>query len=725
MSVLPPAMSRAENSPAGAATYRFFLSYSHVDTPWARRLMRRLENYRVPPRFHGRTAPIGEVGPRLAPVFRDRDELPSTSDLGGTIRTALAASATLVVICSPASAHSRWVQEEILAFKRLHGEHRVFAFIVGGEPKEGAPDDCFPSALRRAIGSDGTLSTRPAEIVAADARPHGDGREAAFVRLLAGLLGVGFDDLRQRELQRRNRRLTLIAVASVCGMALTLGLAAYAWRARTDALEARNDARRRQEQAEDLLGFMVGDLRVPLAKLNKLDVLDAVGEKAMAYFGALDPRDLTDTALRRQAEALRQIGENRKDQARYPEALHSLQAAYQSAKILCVRDPRNGDFLFERGQAEYWIGTLERRLGRAEATTGWFTRYRDTGAALVALEPTNPKWQEELASGHHNLAVLDLDAERLEPARRGFLGALAMLAQLSAAKPADLELQFRIADANSWLGTVAEINGDFPEASSRFAEQVARTEAILRAEPTNATFKRRFADALALQASLLALTGHRPTALDTRFRAIAVLDSLATGDPKNQSWQRLLLWWRLKAAELLRAQGQLAASAHLADEIREKFEKLVAAEPKDQRLVDRLAFVCRLQAELLADQGRDGAAAPAARAVELAERLVSSRQTYVNVSECALARVTAARMALRDGQPAEAQQHARRALALLEPRLTGSNHWRILQPAAHAYALTGQPERSRALIDQLDHLGFRPLEPWPGEASLRLPSKTQ
>jgi hypothetical protein len=230
------------------------------------------------------------VGSRLAPVFRDRDELPTTSDLGETIQTALRESATLVVIGSPASAQSHWVQEEILTFKRMGGSTRVFAFIVEGEPKAaGTSEDCFSPALRSALAPDGMMSTTPAEHVAADARPQGDGREDAFVRLVSGLLGVGFDELRQRELQRRYRRLTWIALGSALGMAITLGLAVLAW-------QARNDAQRRQEQAEGLLSFMVGDLRTQLAKLNKLEVLDAVGEKAMAYFATLN-------TLRRRAHA--------------------------------------------------------------------------------------------------------------------------------------------------------------------------------------------------------------------------------------------------------------------------------------------------------------------------------------------------------------------------------------------------------------------------------------
>src|SRR4051812_38242306 len=74
--------------PALATKYRVFISYSHSDTKWAAWLARRLEGFRVPRRFHGRAAPIGTLGALIRPVFRDRDELPTTSDLGATLRTA-------------------------------------------------------------------------------------------------------------------------------------------------------------------------------------------------------------------------------------------------------------------------------------------------------------------------------------------------------------------------------------------------------------------------------------------------------------------------------------------------------------------------------------------------------------------------------------------------------------------------------------------------------------
>jgi len=71
---------------------------------------------------------------RLAPIFRDRDELASSTDLGRKVNEALAQSASLIVICSPRSASSRWVEAEVLAFKRLGRSDSVFCLIIDGEP---------------------------------------------------------------------------------------------------------------------------------------------------------------------------------------------------------------------------------------------------------------------------------------------------------------------------------------------------------------------------------------------------------------------------------------------------------------------------------------------------------------------------------------------------------------------------------------------------------------
>ena len=54
------------------------------------------------------------------------------------------------------------------------------------------------------------------EPIAADARPQGDGRENAKLKLIAGLLGIGFDTLKQRELEAQRARFRRFAAITGC-----------------------------------------------------------------------------------------------------------------------------------------------------------------------------------------------------------------------------------------------------------------------------------------------------------------------------------------------------------------------------------------------------------------------------------------------------------------------------------------------------------------------------
>lgn len=250
-------------------TYRYkaFISYSHRDEKWASWLHRAIETYRVPKYLVGQQTAMGVIPARTAPVFRDRDELASATDLNAKLRDALDGSACLVVICSPAAAASRWVNEEILCFKRLGRGDRVFALIADGEPYASRmpgreQEECFPPALRFQLGEDGKLSDVPAEPIAADARENKDGKTNAQIKLLAGMLGVGFDALRQREQQRRQRHLAIIAASSMAGMVVTIGLATTAVIARNEAERHRARAEKEAETARKVSGFMAGLFRI-------------------------------------------------------------------------------------------------------------------------------------------------------------------------------------------------------------------------------------------------------------------------------------------------------------------------------------------------------------------------------------------------------------------------------------------------------------------------------
>jgi WD40 repeat protein len=259
--------------------YWAFISYSHTDREWGDWLHKVLETYRVPRRLVGRESRDGTIPARLFPIFRDREELPVSSDLNANISEALRESRYLIVVCSPRAAASRWVGEEIKTFKRLGREDRILALIVDGEPNasEGKPDfkvedECFHPALRYRASETGEISDVPTEAIAADAREGKDGKNNARLKLLAGLLGVNYDDLKQREHERRLRRARRIGIAAFVLVAVFAGLALWAILAAQEAARQRRETQRLlvvtdRVRAEEL--FDRGDGATALAYLAR------------------------------------------------------------------------------------------------------------------------------------------------------------------------------------------------------------------------------------------------------------------------------------------------------------------------------------------------------------------------------------------------------------------------------------------------------------------------
>ena len=189
--------------------YYAFISYSRQDEKWAAWLHKRLETYRLPSALRKET---GSTLPKqVRPVFRDRTDI----GLGGLERSLhreLQDSRYLIVVCSPRSAQSEWVNREVQHFQAMGRGDRVIPFIVEGAPDAEAPDrQCYPPALRNT--SDVLLGASLEELAP----------EEALVKIVAAILGIKFDQLWNRHKRReRKRRLIQAAVAMVCLAAMAL-----------------------------------------------------------------------------------------------------------------------------------------------------------------------------------------------------------------------------------------------------------------------------------------------------------------------------------------------------------------------------------------------------------------------------------------------------------------------------------------------------------------------
>jgi len=253
-------MAALEKKQTDEPAYRAFISYSHSDKTIAKWLHSELERYRLPKKLIGNHTALGPVPKRLSPIFRDVDELPASGNLGTELQDALTRSLFLIVICSPTSARSKWVNEEIRQFKLMHGANKVLALIVEGVPNATAntiEQECFAPALKFDVSPSGELTDVPSEPIAADLRKSADGKRLAKLKLISGLTGLRLDTLVQREAARRIRSLVQVSGLSLVAAIFSVGLAVYANDRRLEADAQRTIAEQESATARAVSDFLV------------------------------------------------------------------------------------------------------------------------------------------------------------------------------------------------------------------------------------------------------------------------------------------------------------------------------------------------------------------------------------------------------------------------------------------------------------------------------------
>jgi tetratricopeptide (TPR) repeat protein len=510
--------------------YRAFLSYSHHDKKWADWIHGELERFHVPSHLR-RLKDDGRAPPKhLKPVFRDSEDLSGSPNLPDVIHSALDDSEAMIVICSPAAVASRWVNIEIQTFQRLGRGHRIFALIVDGLPFAGDSSECLPNALRHPVDKNNDPVPDPPEPLAADLRTGKRAQEHAKIMLIAGLLDVPLDELVQRDLRRRMRALL---IATSVSMAITISMAGLM----VYAFVVKKESEQRREVAENLIGFMLGDLRDDLHAIGRIDLYGTVTEKAMEYFRTLDANDAQDEILAQRSEALRQLGESHLDQGDIKGAEDAFSEALEISKRLAINNPSRLDWNLALAESHFWVGFLHWQRGELKQASQEFAQQLSIVDALALAEPDNPERLSQSGYAWTNYGrVLELTG-KYQQALQAYQKVETIFNNLLTMQPNDTDTRLEVGFAQNNIGKLELVLGRLLQAELHFKADldIKQTMAI---EFPDHNFRRKYlADSHYWYGMGLLATGKITAARKTNLAALKILDDLLGIEPSTTSWR--------------------------------------------------------------------------------------------------------------------------------------------------------------------------------------------
>jgi tRNA A-37 threonylcarbamoyl transferase component Bud32 len=512
----------------------------------------------------------------------------------------------------------------------------------------------------------------------------------------------------KRRLRMAAAALVLLAIAG-SALKYTLDLR----RERAIAVLAREDADRRRAQAEDLIGFMVGDLREKLTKVGRLELLQDVGTKAMSYFASVPTEALTGEELSRRVQTVYQIGAVRQARGDLKGAIESFRESLALANDLSARDPSNADWQLRLANAHFYLADALRFEGALDEALRHLQEYRSIAQRLVARDPSNADWQLELSYAEGGVAFIEESKGDFAEARASLEHALAIKEKLTQANPGNAERQQDLGVAHNRLGVVLDRMGEGDLALQHYQADLRIREALVAHDPMDQSIKEDLYVAMSYVSRAYEDRGELEEALSYARRSLDLTSALAAVDPANADWQGDVALAENRLAGLLRwthAGAQAESRYHDAARI---FSALVQKSPASSTWRRSLASADLGAGWVALDRGE--AAVGAARASAAAAALAPVVDRGKDVEGAMLAAEVHLLRAAVAERTRDAATEASELNAALSLSSRGVADRRTLAVRARTLLAMGRVDQARPIVEHLLATGYRHpalINPW-------------
>jgi serine/threonine-protein kinase len=503
-----------------------------------------------------------------------------------------------------------------------------------------------------------------------------------------------------QRIARRSAAAAALLLAMFGGWRYTVDLR----RERAIAVAARADAEHRRAQAEDLINFMVGDLRKKLEPVGRLDILDDVGERALAYVTSLNMNVVSAEELVRNAKALDQIAEVRIAQGNLRQALDLANRALAFTSVAMRRDPADPEVQLAYGTSHFWVGNAYRLLGDNARALVHMRQYEEAAEQLAQNFPLNDTYQLERAYGHSVVGTI-LEAQGdLQHALEEFQMTRVVKAARLAASPADAERQSDLAVTDNKIGFVLYRLGRLVEAREYLARELATWQRLAARDPQNKMWQEGLTRSHGFYAGALEVLGDVDGALEHEREEVARTTTLHDFDPSNTQWTRNLAMAHWHTASLLTMQHRAGEALAHAVTGQKLMQELLAKDPQRKAWHRELAILYLTQARAQLVTGHTDAAAAA---VNAARAQIGAYTDVVMIRTRAEIDVVHGDVLRARGDAAGARAHWSAALDGLRTLPAASNDLNAQSLLVRTLVRLGRAAEAAPLMARLDRAGYR------------------
>lgn len=505
---------------------------------------------------------------------------------------------------------------------------------------------------------------------------------------------------------RRARRLRSGAVALTVALFL-FGGAKYTVdlrRERSAAVAAQAEAEARRKQANELVVYMIEDIRPKLLSVGRLEIIDSATDKALAYFASFTPEEISPDDASVHVQALVQLSQNQLIRADLPAARKTVGRAITLAEAALRRRPEDLEVRFAAGNAHAMLSNALDRGGDLAGALTHARAYAEACNDLVRRKPEEIKFLRHQAYAYSLLATLygrrdDNGAELrdLETA----IDVKRRIVTLDNSDESRLEVGITIHKAGLALLKL----GRFREAQATLEAERANLETLFARKSTHWRMREllaRYDDDLV---AVTFATGDVPASLRLSASHLAISQQLAAFDPDNIDWKRQLIIAHRSAGTAARMTGDLdSALRHHAAAV-DLLSGIFVRGRQTNALVWEMSM-CRaeLARSLLADGRAHTAAIQAGLAIETLQPVRSELPSQRFVADALLVRGEAL---AAGGDLAGASAAWEEALPVVEAVDVRSPDPRVADTHARILLRLGRNGRATPLIEELSALGYR------------------